>query len=203
MRRAVNEVHLQRCSSAEWAQAVEEFILPWALKDIDLGDDVVEVGPGPGLTTDVLRRHAGRLTAVETDAALAADLAARVVGTNIEVVHADATDMPFEDDRFSAAGSFTMLHHVPSPHLQDQLLAELARVLRPGGVLVGVDGIDSPEFRDLHEGDVCVPVDPATFADRLRRAGFVDPCIEANEFGFRFTARSPVPGARQALSHSL
>ena len=122
----MNEVHLQRCSSAEWAQAVEEFILPWALKDIDLGDDVIEVGPGPGLTTDVLRRHVSRLTAVETDATLAADLAARVVGTNVEVVHADATDMPFEDDRFSAAGSFTMLHHVPSPQLQDQLLAEIA-----------------------------------------------------------------------------
>ena len=68
---------------------------------------------------------------------------------------------------------------------------------------VGVDGIDSPEFRDLHEGDVCVPVDPATFADRLRRAGFVDPDVEANEFGFRFTARSPVPGARRAVSHPL
>src|ERR1035441_2932519 len=68
---AVNEVHLQRCSSAEWARAVEEFILPWALKDIDLGDDVIEVGPGPGLTTDVLRRHVSRLTAVDSPAALA------------------------------------------------------------------------------------------------------------------------------------
>jgi len=36
----VNEVHLQRRSSVEWAQAVEELILPWALKAIDLGDDV-------------------------------------------------------------------------------------------------------------------------------------------------------------------
>jgi 16S rRNA A1518/A1519 N6-dimethyltransferase RsmA/KsgA/DIM1 with predicted DNA glycosylase/AP lyase activity len=47
-----------------------------------------------------------RLTAVEVRAALAEALATRMSGTNVEVVDADATHMPFPDDRFSAAVSF-------------------------------------------------------------------------------------------------
>ena len=47
--------------------------------------------------------------------------------------------MPFPDGSFSAVLSFTMLHHVPSIILQNQLLAEAWRVLRPGGVCAGSD----------------------------------------------------------------
>ncbi len=67
----MNKRHLEVCASAEWADTVEKEILPWALSGRDLGDDVLEVGPGPGLTTDVLRRRVRQLTAVEVDDALA------------------------------------------------------------------------------------------------------------------------------------
>ena len=46
------------CGSGEWRQAMREVILPWALGDATLGDDVLEVGPGYGAVTDVLRRCA-------------------------------------------------------------------------------------------------------------------------------------------------
>jgi SAM-dependent methyltransferase len=193
----MNERHLQLCASAEWADTVRRQILPWALAGQDLGDDVLEVGPGPGMTTDVLRRTAARLTAVEVDADLAAALAQRLVGSNVDVVHADGAALPFEDGRFTGATSFTMLHHVPSAAQQDRLLAELRRVLRPGGLLIGVDSIDGPEWRELHTGDTCVPVDPARLADRLRDAGFVD--VEVQRATpeparrFRFAARAPTP----------
>ena len=36
------------CGSDEWRQAIREVILPWALDGTDLGDDVLEVGPGYG-----------------------------------------------------------------------------------------------------------------------------------------------------------
>ncbi len=184
----MNEVHLQLCGGDEWAEAVERYIIPWTLEGLDLGDDVLEVGPGPGRTTDVLLRMAPRLTAAEVDPDLAARLAERLAGTAVEVVRADATDMPFATGRFSAALSFTMLHHVPSAALQDQLFAEVARVLRPGGFLAGVDSKDSEEFRALHEDDVCVPVDPDGLAERLTRAGFADAAVEVNEYAVRFRA---------------
>jgi ubiquinone/menaquinone biosynthesis C-methylase UbiE len=190
----MNAEHLRLCSSQEWAATVERDILPWAIGDRDLGDDVLEIGPGPGLTTDRLRQMATRLTAVEVDAALAAALADRLQGTNVEVVHADAAALPFTVARFSAATCFTMLHHVPSVATQDRLFGELHRVLRTGGVLVGVDSLTSPEWLALHGGDTCVPVDPAELPARLMRAGFVDVEVELSEphpsRRFRFAARA-------------
>jgi hypothetical protein len=59
----MNEAHLRICASPEWAAYVEPELLPWALQEAGLGDEVLEVGPGPGLTTDVLpRQPAGNCT---------------------------------------------------------------------------------------------------------------------------------------------
>ena len=128
----------------------------------------------------MLRRRVARLTAVEVDGALATKLAERLEGTNVEVVKADATALPFEGDRFSAATCFTMLHHVPSSSMQEQLLAELCRVLRPGGVLVGTDSIASPDLRKFHAGDIYSPLDPETLPPRLQSAGFVEITVEVS-----------------------
>ena len=97
--------------------------------------------------------------------------------------------MPFEDGRFSAAVSFTMLHHVPSPSLQDQLLAEVHRVLRPGGVFVGSDSLSSRSFEIIHWFDTLVPVDPDSFSGRLEAAGFEDIRVSTAASAFRFRAR--------------
>jgi SAM-dependent methyltransferase len=188
----MNTKHLELCSSAEWADAVKRWIIPWVLEGVDLGDDVLEIGPGPGRTTDVLVSLVPQLTAAEIDEELAAALAARMAGTGVEVVHADATALPFATSRFSAVVSFTMLHHVPSVSDQDKLFSEVTRVLGPGGVFAGTDSLDSSDFRELHIGDVCVPVDPVTLPDRLLRAGFDGVEVDTNEYGVRFRSRLPL-----------
>jgi 16S rRNA A1518/A1519 N6-dimethyltransferase RsmA/KsgA/DIM1 with predicted DNA glycosylase/AP lyase activity len=127
----MNEKHLEFCASPLWAEIIGKEVLPWAVGDRDLGDDVLEVGAGPGLTTDVLRSRVSRLTAVELDPDLAEALRARLEGTNVTVVEGDATKLPIESDRFSAATTFNMLHHVPSAELQDQVLAELCAFCAP------------------------------------------------------------------------
>ena len=147
-------------------------MVPWALDGLDPGEDVLELGPGPGLTTDVLHERTARLTAVELDPRLASSLQGRMKNTNVEVVEADAMAMPFPDGSFSAVLSFTMLHHVPSVTLQDQLLAEAWRVLRPGGVFAGSDTAPGILLRLVHFGDTMDPVDPATLSHRLKTAGF-------------------------------
>ena len=190
----MNRVHRWLCRSAHWRKTVETHILPWVLDGVELGADVLEIGPGPGITTDLLRTRVPRLTCVEIDDRLASALERRTVGRNVTVLHEDATSMSLADASFDSAVCFTMLHHVPSAELQDRLLAEVARVLRPGGVFAGVDSLYSRSFGMLHWFDTMVVVDPATFGARLEAAGFRDVEVEVNPWAFRFRARRPTAG---------
>lgn len=187
----MNRYHRSYCSSPKWARALKDSVVPWVLRDYDLGPDVLEIGPGPGLVTELLQGRAAKLTAIEIDERLARALAARMEGTAVTVVHGDGTRMPFEDGRFSAAVSMTMLHHVPSPALQDQLLAEAFRVLRPGGIFVGSDSTVTLRFRLAHLFDTMVLVKPESMAARLERAGFGEVSIRPGKGAFRWKAVKP------------
>lgn len=190
----MNRGHRQLCASARWGRYIRDELVPWVVGTRPLGGSVLEIGPGPGLTTDVLRARTRRLTAVEADAKAAASLQRRMTGANVTVVHADAVAMPFRSSRFTAGAAMTMLHHVPTIAAQNALLAEACRVLRPGAWLVGVDSIDSPGFRAFHKGDVCVPIDPATFGTRMVDAGFIDVEVEVGDDVIRFAGRVPMSG---------
>jgi len=88
----MNEAHLLYLASDQWAETLKTELLPWVEKVGDLGEEVLEIGPGPGRTTDLLRERAERVTAVEMDEDLAAELRARLTGTNVEVITGDGTD---------------------------------------------------------------------------------------------------------------
>lgn len=193
----MNDRHLALCASPEWAEYVENTLLPWVLDGMELGDDVLELGPGPGLTTDVLLRHVPQLTAIELDERLAANLYTRLGGAGLRVVCADATRSGLPAGAFSAITCFTMLHHVPSARGQDLLFAEVRRMLRPGGLFVGTDGMDTPARRDLHSDDVFVPVQPDTLPSRLVAVGLVDPRVDVDGDRIRFAATAPASGAHR------
>ena len=168
----MNRIHNWYCNRDSWKRHVREEVVPPAIDGLDLGDDVLEVGPGFGPGTEVLSDRVERLTALEIDPALAAALRARL-GDRVEVVDGDGTAMPFPDRSFSAAACFTMLHHVPAAAMQDRLFAEVGRVLRPGGVFAGTDSVGGGfVFKLAHLGDVNVPLDPASLGTRLEGAGF-------------------------------
>lgn len=185
----MNRFHRWFCRTSLWKKALANEIIPWALMDIELGDDVLEVGPGPGMTTDILRNRTPRLTSIEIDPRLADALERRMQGENVKVVEGDATAMPFADGSFSSAVSFTMLHHVPSTALQDRMLAEVHRVLKPGGVFAGSDSRWSVGFHLIHLWDTMVIVEPESFAARLEAAGFNDVYVKVAKRAFRFRAR--------------
>jgi SAM-dependent methyltransferase len=187
----MNQGHKEFLSSPAWAEMLESDLLPWVVSVGDLGADVVEIGPGPGLTTDILRTRVGELTVVEADAELAELLAARLAGTNVTVVHADATDAHLPGDRFSAAASFSMLHHMPSAEHQDRLFAEISRMLRPSGLFVGVDALDLEPIRVGHVDDTFTPVPPETLASRLERVGLERVRLDAGDYQIRFAAWKP------------
>jgi SAM-dependent methyltransferase len=173
----MNVVHRLCCSSNYWAKTVERKLLPWALRDVDLGDNTLEIGPGYGANLRALIDKTASLTAVEIDGSLAQRLHRRY-GDCARILHGDGTDIRFPDTTFSSVVCFTMLHHVPTPSLQDRLFAEALRVLRPGGAFAGTDGVPSLSFRVMHLGDTYNPVPPDGLADRLRRAGFTEVCVD-------------------------
>ncbi|WP_117209398.1 class I SAM-dependent methyltransferase [Allorhizocola rhizosphaerae] len=187
----MNRIHNRLCRSDSWFDKIEHEVLPWALRGIELGDDVLEIGPGFGATTKVLAPMVPRLTALEIDPALAGGLR-HAYGDTVDVIHGDGTAIPLPDSRFSAVVCFTMLHHVPSPALQDRIFAEACRVLRPRGVFAGSDSVPTLRWRIIHIGDTRVVVDPATLPDRLAAAGFTDIHVDvAPRKAVKFRARKP------------
>ncbi|WP_327351086.1 class I SAM-dependent methyltransferase [Streptomyces sp. NBC_01304] len=186
----MNNHHAELCASPQWAALLHDKVLPVAVADADLGKELIEVGPGPGAATEWLRSRVERLTAVEIDEAAAALLADRYAGTNVEVRQGSGAALEFADDSFDSAACFTMLHHVPTTALQNRLLAEILRVLRPGGVLVGADSLASSPLHEFHEGDTYNPVEPAAFLVRLQTLGYVDITLGVGT-GLTFSAHKP------------
>lgn len=195
----MNLIHRWYCRTGRWRRHLGQ-LLPWATEEVPLaGARVLELGSGPGQTTDWLLPRVGSLTAVEYDEADANALAARL--PDVRVVHADATRLPFADGGYDVVVSFTMLHHVGTPLQQDRLFAEAARVLRPGGVFAGSDSRWGPLFALAHLGDTLHLVDPDGLPTRLAAAGLADVRVQARRSAFRFVGRKPAqPGRPHATS---
>ncbi|MBQ1119031.1 class I SAM-dependent methyltransferase [Streptomyces sp. B15] len=192
----MNRAHRRLCSSEKWATGVREHLLPWALEDVELGEDIVEIGPGYGANLRVLIENVPRVTAVEIDGKTA-ELLRDKWGDRARILHADGSRMPLPDTAFSAVVCFTMLHHVPTDTLQDRIFAEAYRVLRPGGTFAGADSQPNFRFRLLHIGDTMNTLDPGTLPARLSSAGFTDIAVDRHpeSGGLRFRARRPAQEA--------
>jgi ubiquinone/menaquinone biosynthesis C-methylase UbiE len=95
----------------------------------------LDVGAGAGAFAFAIAPRVREVVAVELDEALAARARADAP-RNVDVVVADGEHLPFERASFDLAGTLRTLHHTPRPEL---LVAELARVTRPGGTILIVD----------------------------------------------------------------
>jgi ubiquinone/menaquinone biosynthesis C-methylase UbiE len=168
----MNENHARVCTSPEWAQHLQQDVLPRLLQHADLGQDMLEIGPGPGAATEWLRNRVARLTAVEVDADAARELENKFPERAVTIVTGSATELGYPDESFDSVGTFTMLHHVPTLPEQNKILAEALRVLRPGGVLIGSDSLASNDLHHFHVDDTYNPVDPASLLGRLQTLGF-------------------------------
>ncbi|MGH9207425.1 MAG: class I SAM-dependent methyltransferase [Acidimicrobiales bacterium] len=184
---AMNLCHRLCCSSDRYFKAVEDQLLPWVLNDVELGDNVLEIGPGYGANIRVLIDKSPHYTAVEVDTPMAERLEG-LYGEHARIINGDGTDTGLPTDEFSSVVCFTMLHHVPTQALQDQLFAEAFRVLRPGGVFAGSDSVSSVKLRIFHFRDTYNPVSRDTLPDRLHAAGFGAVNVDASTRRLRWRA---------------
>ncbi|HEV8064315.1 MAG TPA: class I SAM-dependent methyltransferase [Acidimicrobiales bacterium] len=189
----MNANHEKVCPTPEWAEWLQTKVLPPLVDAVDIGGEMIEIGPGPGAATAWLCGRVKRLVAVEVDQEAAAKLEARYAGTNVEILVADATALEFEDESFDSAACFTMLHHVPTVAMQNKVLSEILRLLRPGGVLIASDSLASDGLHHFHEGDVYNPIEPASLIARLQTIGFGKMTVSV-DYNLTFTAHKPAPG---------
>lgn len=113
------------------------------LASIQPGEAVLDVGCGTGtlaLEVQRLLGSAGRVTGVDPGAEQITRARAKATRRNapIEFQVGVIEQLPFPDTTFDVVFSTLMMHHLPTP-LKRQGLAEIARVLKPGGRLVIAD----------------------------------------------------------------
>ena len=130
------------------AERVHAFVLP-------RGDErAIDVGCGAGALALALAPDVRDVVGVDRVGELLAE-ARRRAPENASFVEGDALALPFEAAEFDLGGTLRTLHHVPRPEL---VVAELVRVVRPGGQVLVIDQI--------------APADPleALAIDRFERA---------------------------------
>ena len=119
----------------------------------DLDGEVLEVGAGTGLNVSHYGPGVSRLVLAEPDPHMRAKLQERVQDTDVtvevevEVVEAGVDPMPFADGSFDVVVATLVLCSVPDPEAG---LAEIHRVLRPGGRFVYLEHVAAVENPKRH-----------------------------------------------------
>lgn len=106
------------------------------------GLDVLDIASGEGYGSALLAQTARNVVGVEIEEATVEHARAAYGSANLTFRQGDARHIPCADDSFDAVVSFETLEHF---YEHDQFIAEVRRVLRPGGMFI----ISSPE-RDVY-----------------------------------------------------
>jgi ArsR family transcriptional regulator len=128
---------------------------------IDDTQTVLDVGTGTGFIAAGLAPRADRVIAIDNSPAMldvARDNLARLGIDNVEVREANLTRLPLDDDSVDAAVANMVLHHTEDPA---GMLAEMTRVVRPGGWVAITDAIEHPyEWMRTEQADIWLGFTP-------------------------------------------
>jgi SAM-dependent methyltransferase len=179
------------CSSSLWRYLTGRQLLPWILSGTLLGDHLLEIGAGYGAATPHLKTRVSRVTSLEYDHNATLKLKSRNGNGLASAIRGDAARLPFASRTFSSVLAILVLHHLKSSDLQDRMFAEAFRVLRPGGVFVAFEIMNSWFHRASHIRSTFTPVAPPSAFPRLSAAGFSRITLDLRKGAFRMNALRP------------
>jgi ubiquinone/menaquinone biosynthesis C-methylase UbiE len=107
------------------------------LLDLRGDEHALDVGTGTGALAFALAPRVHDVVAIDSDASMA-ERARQRAPQNVEVLVGDGEHLPFGSFEFDFSGTLRTLHHTARPEL---LVAELARVTKPGGTIFVVDQV--------------------------------------------------------------
>jgi len=158
-------------------------------------EQILDVGCGPGFVVAEIVERVGRdgtVAGVDSSPAMLALAARRLAAhDNVDLREGVATALPFADATFDAALSVQVLEYVDDV---PAAIAELHRVIRPGGRLVLWDvdwetvsmySTDEARMRRMlaaWDGHLAHRSLPQTLTATVREQGFVDVCLAGHAF---------------------
>lgn len=165
------------------------------------GRNVLDIGCGSGgITLYLVEKHRVRhATGFDVEApvieAARKRAAVRGLADHVEFIQAEPGILPFADGSFDAVFSKDALLHVPD---KEALLADIFRVLKPGGVFAASDWLishDGPPSKDMAdyiaaEGLSFSMASPARYRKAMELAGFTDVTVTDRNPWYREVARS-------------
>lgn len=144
------------------------------LAGVRAGETVVDIGCGPGVAV----RHSAKLgaTVIGIDPAPVMLRVARLTARHPRARYAlgTAEALPVDDAGADVVWSVATVHHWRDI---DQGIAEVARVLRPGGRFLALEALSSPGATGIASHG-WKPDQARQFAERLRAGGFVDVSVD-------------------------
>ena len=155
------------------------------LKQLPPGSRMLDVGCGSGAFLLPLLDAGYQMTGLDYSETILADLREEADGMGLraealDLWQADARQMPLPDDSFDCVFSFATLYAIPDI---ERVLAEIARVLRPGGVafleLGNTRSLNAIEATRVGNGLQCQHQTPARMRHLLRNSGLAPQSVRA------------------------
>jgi len=154
--------------SGQWDQMHQHFystdVIDALAAHSALGPDahVVDVGTGTGFIAGGLAARAGRVTGTDSSPAMLARARVNLEGLgieNVDLLEAGVDRLPLPDDAADAAVA----------------IAEMARVVRPGGTVAVTDCVEhGHEWMRSEQADLWLGFSPETMAELFAVSGLVD-----------------------------
>jgi len=166
--------------ASEWDRIKRNYIqdmLPFmvATNFIQSGAVAADIGTGTGEVLLTLAKSAGKVIGIDSSEKMLDVCRDRIAENgldNVELRLGDAEALPLDDGECDTVFSSMLLHHLPNP---PQGVAEMSRVLAPGGKVVIIDLVKhANDWTREVMADLWLGFTEQQIQDYLRQSGFVD-----------------------------